>query len=227
MPAGIDRINFEFSEDWELIADRTRTATIINENSHTPIPAFDLGVTVNDDYVAVIVISNTAKPNWFLAGDIAQVYDFAKGGSNPLLGKIEPNRTRLALNRLQLVETNRVSTDPFRLRYAPVAWLKDCAIRVYKYVGQKDNFVEDTLFDIGNALGIDPNNPDGKLVLALLRIEDLIKETEERLCAKIDALNGGSGTDGGSFGFDISGGGNFQSEAPSDNIGFSYYQGFL
>ena len=88
------------------------------------------------------------------------MYDFARGGNNPLLGKIEPNRTRLALNRLQLVETNRVSTDPFRLRYTPPAWFKDCAIRVYKYVGRKDNFVEDTLFDIGNALGIDPNNEE-------------------------------------------------------------------
>lgn len=227
MPAGVDLINFEFPEDWELIADRSRTATIINENSHTPIVGFDLGVTLETDYIAVIVISGSAKPTWFFGGDIAQIYEFGGGAGNNLLDNIEPNRTKLALNRLQLVETNRISTEPYRLKYSPPAWFKDCAIRVYKYVGERSNFVEDALFDIGNALGVDPNNPFGKIALAFLRIEDLIKETKRELCEKIEALEGGSSGSDEPFGFNTSGGGNFNGDEPQNRLGFDYLQGFL
>ena len=176
MSAGTDLIFFDNPEDWTTIVNTSRTAVVITENSHTPIPGFDLGVTINDDYIAVVAGTTSGRPSWFFAGDITQVYNFAPGGSNPVLGSIKPERTRLAINRLQLVETNRISTDPFRLQYTPPAWFKDCTIRVYKYTGDKLNFVEDTLFDIGNALGVDPNSGDGLIQSQLAVIEELITD---------------------------------------------------
>ena len=204
MPAGQDLIFFDTPEDWQVIVNISRTAVTAGENSHIPISGFDLGVSLNDEYIAVVAGTTQGKPNWFFAGDITQVYSFSRGGSNPILGKIQPPRTRLAINRLQLVETNRISTDNFRLKYTPPSWFKDCTIRVYKYTGDKLNFVEDTLFQIGNALGIDPSSPDGKIALAFAALRDDIDQQFadlnsrlgndnlsaklDEICTKLDAL---------------------------------------
>ncbi len=186
MPAGTDLIFFDNPEDWQTIVNTSRRAQIINENSHTPIPGFDLGVTLNEDYIAIIAGTSQGKPTWTLGGDIAQIYDFAPGGSNPVLGNIQPVRTTLTINRLTLVETNRVSTDSFRLKYTPPAWFKDCTVRVYKYVGDKLNFVEDALFDIGNALGISSSTPEGLVALSLAAIRDDIDTNFQELQQRLD-----------------------------------------
>lgn len=192
MPAGTDLIFFDDSDDWTTIVNTRRTARFVTENTHEPIAGFDLGVTLNDDYIAVVAGTTTGKPNWFFAGDITQVYNFAPGGGNPILGKIQPPRTRLAINRLQLVETNRISTDSFRLKYTPPAWFKDCTIRVYRYVGDKLNFVEDTLFAIGNELGIDPNQPEGLIQSQLTVIEELVTDKFIELNERIEQLESGT-----------------------------------
>ena len=174
MPAGTDLIFFDNSEDWSVIANISRNAKRVGENSHEPIPSFDLGVTLNEDYIAVIAGTSQSKPSWFSAGDIVQTYAFASGQGNPVLGRIHPERTKLTINRLQVIETTRISPDPFRLKYTPPYWFKDCTIRVYKYTGDKLNFVEDSLFNIGNALGVDPNTGQGLIDGQLTVIEELI-----------------------------------------------------
>ena len=176
MPAGTDLIFFDTSKDWQVVVNTTRQAQRLPGDRFIPIPSFDLGVTLNTDYVAVIATTTEGKPSWFFAGDIVQTYRFAPGAGNSLLGSIKPERTRLAINRLQLVETNRVSTDPFGLQYTPPYWFRDCGIRVYQYTGDKLNFVEDSLFNIGNALGVDPNTGQGRIDGQLTVIEELITD---------------------------------------------------
>lgn len=227
MPADTDLIYFNAPEDWELIVNESRIAQPIAEGYFIPIPSFDLGVTVYSDYIAVVAMTVEPKASWFFAGDITQVYDFAKGGSNPVLGSIKPERTRLAINRLQLVETNRVSIEPFRLQYTPPSWFKNCTIRVYKYVGDVENFVKDTLFDIGNALGIDPNNPDGKLVLAIARVEDLVQQTRDELSDQLAECCNQMKSQLAASQFGATGGGNFTINEPTDTLGFNYTQDFL
>ena len=189
MPAGQDLIFFDNSEDWELIVNRNFRSTLVTENAHVPIPPQDLGVSLDAPYIAVIVGTAEAKPSWYFAGDIRQVYDFARGGGNPVLGLIQNEPTRLAINKLQIVDTGRISPDNYRLRYQPPYWFKSATIRVYQYTGDALNFVEDTLFSIGNALGIDPNTPGGLIEPQLTVIEELItdkfRELEERQTAEI------------------------------------------
>ena len=189
MPAGQDLIFFDTPEDWSLIANVSKTSRTITENTHEPIKGFDLGVSLNEEYIAVIAGTSGAKSTWHFAGDIAQVYSFSPGAGNPLLGKIQPTRTRLAINRLQLVETNRISTDSFRLKYTPPAWFKNCTIRVYKYTGDKLNFVEDRLFDIGNALGLDPASSEENLTVALAALKTDIEQRFHDLNERIDQDN--------------------------------------
>ena len=181
MPAGTDLIFFDDSTEWTTIVSTSRTARRVGENSHEPIGSFDLGVTLNDDYIAVVAGTTEGKPSWFFAGDITQVYNFAPGGSNPILGKVQPQLTRLAINRLQVIETTRISPDPFRLRYTPPYWFRDCTIRVYKYTGDKLNFVEDSLFSIGNALKVHPNTGQGLIDGQLTVIEELITDKFQEL----------------------------------------------
>ena len=193
MPAGTDLIFFDSSEDWQLVVNTNRDALPLPGDRFVPIGSFDLGVSLNTEYVAVVAGTTQGRNNWFFAGDITQVYDFPVSPGNPVLGKIKPERTRLAINRLQLIETNRVSTDNFRLQYTPPYWFRDCTIRVYKYIGDKINFVEDTLFEIGNALGTNPNTQGTALdiqfdlikVLINSKFEQLRQENEEFQLANI------------------------------------------
>lgn len=192
MPAGNDLIFFDNTEDWSLATQQTRTANLIGENAYEPIPAFSLGLELNTDYVAIIATTNSGRPTWQFAGDINQVYGFPVAPGNPLIGNIQPVRTRIFLNKLTLVETNRVSTDSFDLRYQPPYWFKDCTIRVYLYTGDKLNFVEDSLFQIGNALGVDPNNPEGKIALAFASLRDDIDSSILELKAQLEELDNAS-----------------------------------
>lgn len=185
MPAGTDLIFFDNPEDWVSVANVSQTAQIINENSHTPIPPIDLGVSLNEEYIAVIAGTTSGKPSWQFAGDIRQVYNFAKEAGNPILGKVQSAPTKLFINKLQVVETTRISPDNFRLRYTPPFWFKNCTVRVYKYVGDALNFVEDTLFDIGNALGI-RSSQDGEPALSTIEqlailIQSRFNELDTRL----------------------------------------------
>ncbi|MDJ0593442.1 MAG: hypothetical protein QNJ72_26230 [Pleurocapsa sp. MO_226.B13] len=227
MSACQDLIFFDNSEDWELIVNETRDAVQVGENSYIPIGSFDLGVSIENKYVAVVASTTSGRPTWVFAGDITQVYDFAPGGSNPILGKVRPQPFKLFINRMQVIPTGRISPAPFRLQYTPPAWFKDVAIRVYAYTGDKLNFVEDALFDLGNALGIDPNNPDGLVSLAFASLRDLIEQKFQEVCDKIDNLGGGSGGSGGTTNFGFTGGGGFEPNNPQDNIGFGFYQGLL
>lgn len=186
MPAGTDLIFFNTPEDWQTIVNTSRTAQVVTENSHEPIAAFDLGVSLDEEYIAVVASTSSARATWRWAGEISQVYDFAAGGSNPILGSAQPRRNPLWINTLQIVETTRISTDRFRLKYHPPSWFKNCTIRVYKYTGDKLNFVKDTLFDIGNALGIDPNNPDGLVALGLAAIRDDINTNFQELQGQLN-----------------------------------------
>lgn len=186
MSTGTDLIFFDSSEDWEAIVSITRDALPLPGNRHIPIGSFDLGVSLNANYIAVIAGTTRGKDSWFFAGDITQVYNFPVAPGNPVLGKIKPERTTLGINRLQLVETNRVSTDNFRLQYTPPYWFTDCTIRVYKYTGKKLNFIEDSLFEIGNALGVDANRPEGKIIEAFLALKFDIETQFEDLAQRLD-----------------------------------------
>ena len=192
MPAGTDLIFFDDSTDWVRVANRTRNAQIVGENAHVPISAFDLGLSLQSDYVAVVAGTTSGKPTWQFAGDINQVYNFPVAPGNPIIGKIQPVRTRLFINKLTLIETNRVSTDNFDLRYQPPYWFKDCTILVYQYVGDTRNFVEDSLFDIGNAVGVDPNREDSRILEGLLALKLDLEARFDELNERLDNMEGGS-----------------------------------
>ena len=173
-----DVINFDLSEEWEVVASVTKTAELIGENSHTPIPQISLDVNLTNTYVAVFATSTIdVKATWRYAGEIRQVYNFAAGGGSAALNKIQTEPTPLFINKLQVVEAKRVSDVPFDLRYQPPPWFKDCGVRVWRYTGERKNFVRDTLFDIGNQLGIGTTEVGENPIL--IAVGELKAEVEE------------------------------------------------
>ncbi|WP_319418860.1 hypothetical protein [Pleurocapsa sp. FMAR1] len=176
MPAGQDLIFFDNSRDWQVVADVSTLAQPLPGDRFVPISPIDLGVSLLCDYIAVVATTEVGKPSWQFAGDIRQVYNFVPGGSSPVTSVLQSLPTRLFINKLQIVETNRISTDRFRLRYTPPFWFRSCAIRVYEYTGDTLNFVEDSLFNIGNALGAFSNQPESLIEAQLTIIEELITD---------------------------------------------------
>ncbi len=195
MSACDDLIFFDDADDWVRIANVTRTASVIAENSHTPISAFDLGVSIDSSYVAVIASTTDKKHTWRYAGELRQTFYFAEGAGSSLLEKVQTEATPLFIEKLQVVEMSKITPGNFGLRYQPPAWFKNCTIRVYRYTGDKLNFVKDTLFDVGNALNInDPVDPDAEKI-SLRTLYEEIQACCDYFEQEIDQIKQGLGTD--------------------------------
>ena len=195
MSACDDLIFFDDADDWVRIANVTRTASVIAENSHTPIPAFDLGVSIDSSYVAVIASTTDKKPTWRYAGELRQTFYFAEGAGSSLLENVQTKPTPLFIEKLQVVEMEKITLGNYRLRYQPPAWFKNCTIRVYRYTGHRQNFLKDTLFDIGTIVGIeDLVNPDTEHV-TLRQLYEEIQACCDYYKAEIDQIKQGLGAD--------------------------------
>lgn len=157
-----DLIRFDIPENWELVINEIRVADFIGEESHSPIPPFDLGISLTSPYALIVVQTTQGKTTWKYAGEVRQTWNFPKGnpiGTQTSIAQSEP--TQLFLNRVQLVELNPNSLQPFRLRYQPPYWFKDVIVFGWKYSGTIENFIKDSLFEIGNKVGIGTLNlPD-------------------------------------------------------------------
>ena len=55
MSACDDFLFFDLPEDWEQIARVVKQSEIVGNESNKPIDAFDLGVGLNNSYVAVLI----------------------------------------------------------------------------------------------------------------------------------------------------------------------------
>ncbi|MGF1542869.1 MAG: hypothetical protein ACFCU5_20905 [Pleurocapsa sp.] len=179
MSACQDLIDFDLPSDWTIIASIVRNAVRVGKDSHIPIPPIDLGSNIESSHIAVFATTTDGiKPTWRYAGEIRRVWNFPSG-SGAGTGRIHTPPTPLFINKLQLVETSEVSYERFGLVYQPPPWFLDCGVRVWRYSGDRANFVKDTLFNIGNAIF----NPDSPLanepVLAAINV---LGEQVEECC---------------------------------------------
>jgi hypothetical protein len=173
-----DLIKFDLPEDWALTISRSETATIIKENTHSPIPAFDLGIQTTAPYVAIVVQTTQGKVTWKYGGELRQAWSFPSGAAiGGALNVAQSKENALFLNKVQLVKLNPNSLQPCRLRYLPPYWFKDVIIFGWEYRGTIENFVKDTLFDIGNKVGI-----------GTLNLPDNIPNTLESIKQKLNYL---------------------------------------
>lgn len=183
MSACDDFLFFDLAEDWQQIASVFRESAVIGQRSNSPIPAFNLGVDIDNSYLAVLVQTTRGKPTWRFGGELRQTWDFPKGQESSVeLGTIQSERTALSINKLELIKLIKPTSERFNLRYFPPPWFKDVIVIAWKYTGEVENFVKDTLFDIGNQIGIGTlDEPDN-----LLSKVDSLAET---LSTSVDSIN--------------------------------------
>ncbi len=55
MSACDDFLFFDLPEDWEQIISTVKVSEIIGDQSNKPIDAFDLGVNLNNSYLAILI----------------------------------------------------------------------------------------------------------------------------------------------------------------------------
>jgi hypothetical protein len=177
-----DFIEFSNPNVWDFAFSQSRTAVKPTPNVYYPIEAFDLGVNLFAAYTLVVVESASARATWKYAGELRQAWNFAKGGEiGEQLSLAQSEPKQLFLKRVQLIGLNPNTIEPYRLIYLPPYWFQDVSVYGWQYTGAIENFVIDTLFDIGNKVGAGTlNEPDN--------IPNLINELKQ----KIDNLPGGS-----------------------------------
>ena len=199
MSACDDFLFFDLPEDWEQIISTVKVSEVIGDKSNKPIDAFDLGVNLNNSYLAVLIQTTQGKPTWRFGGELRQVWNFPKGQeTNANLGKIQSNRQVLSINKLQIIKLEKPTSNTFDLRYYPPPWFRDVIVIAWKYIGEVENFVKDTLFDIGNQLGVGTTEPPSNSVLTQIQTQiealnntltDLQSFQSQDFVAVLDAIN--------------------------------------
>lgn len=147
---------------WSQVFDERREAVQATEKVHLPIPAFELGFSFESHILVVRCLSVTAKAHWRFAGNLSQRFQIGTGGVTSPLPLVTARRIGLKLNRADLVQFPRLTTD-YELLFEPPHWLKDLRLTVWQYTGPES----DTTEEMVEAARVD-----------LIRIE-----------SKIDALN--------------------------------------
>lgn len=190
MSACDDFLFFDLPEDWEQIAQVIKQSEVIGNKSNKPIDAFDLGVNLDNSYVAVLIQTTQSKSSWRFGGELRQVWNFPKGQqTNSNFGKIKSSRQVLPINNLQIIKLVKPTSDTFDLRYYPPPWFKDVIVIAWRYIGEVENFVKDTLFDIGNQLGINDSGQSSNNILTEIQAQsELIRNSVADLNASVAAL---------------------------------------
>ena len=177
-----DFIQFDQSEDWEQVIGTTFTAVPTGEDSYIPIGQVDLGVALVEPYVVIVVQPVNAKITWRYGGEVRQVWDFTKGGEiGSQFAGAQSKPTQMFINKPEVIDLSRNGTGTFRLRYDPPTWFKQVIVIGWVYVGTVENFTKDTLFEIGNKIGIGTLNEENSLANLLALQQTSILNIVERL----------------------------------------------
>lgn len=197
-------INPQSTDDWVEVAEISKTAQIIIEDSpfgqkkrRVRIPFFLLNVNINARFIAVRITSNSASPSWVAGGHIAQYYKFPS--FNTTL-----NSHYVKLNVTNLVELRTNENYSCDLIFYPRSYFQDITVKVWEYVGQETAFLESMLTDIKDAIDSknDSDNIDLSEILAkldsvstnlddsYLDITDDVSKLVDKLTALEDVLSG-------------------------------------
>lgn len=177
-----DVIELDNSTDWERIVGRTFNARRVAPNFYEPIGQKDLEVTLDEPYLVVVVQPIGGRSTWRYGGELRQTWDFPSGGSTgSAFSRAQSKPVQLFVNKPQLVPFNLNSRNSFRLAYDPPTWFRDVIIIIWKYTGIINNFVRDTLFDIGNQVGAGTFVEPGSVIDLLNTQQRLLENIENRL----------------------------------------------
>ncbi len=150
-----DNVEFNLSDEWIQFVQESKTSEVVTPVSTQPIPEFSIGTQIENSYIAILIQTTQGKPTWRFGGELRQQWAFAAGADvSSQLALVASPRFGLGLNKLEIIPMLRPSIEPYQLIFKPPPWFKDVIVIAWRYTGEVENFVKDTLFDIGNQLGI-------------------------------------------------------------------------
>lgn len=125
-----EQINSTSVDDWELIADVSRSLL----QGEKQLSKLSLDVSLSGNFIAVEVLTSTSQPNWVAGGYIAQVY---KLDALNLTSK----QHFITINQINFIELNQIASFDFDLIYNPPKYFKDVQLKVWKYQGVQTNLL--------------------------------------------------------------------------------------
>jgi hypothetical protein len=117
-------MGLENDSDWQSVYNALHSSPSPEE----PIGKILIPGNLTQHTIRIFATSFSAKPSWWLAGDLIQLL-----GDN-LNPEFEGSRHRIPLRRIILVNIP-VLTFQYRLKFEPPFWLREVAIVVEVYVG--------------------------------------------------------------------------------------------
>ena len=162
------RIKPESSADWQLLVNLRQKARK-KAKKLLRIPAFDLGVVFNVNFLAVQVIVPDAPNTWVKAGYLRQKYNF------PSLSTSEQSHF-LELNTANLIKLRNQGDFNYKLIYYPQPYFTEVRVKVWRYVGQEISFLEssfnDTQTSLNNNLNVDLSEVVARLNTLSLNLDN-------------------------------------------------------
>lgn len=187
-----DIIDFDNSDSWERVITISKTAetNFVNPNLFTPLDNFDLGVTLNESYIAIAVQTTQGKDTWSYGGKIRQSWNFPKGNeAGSTFAKIQSPFVKLGLNLVQIVKLPKIDSDSFKLIFYPPKWFKDLIVIGWIYTGEVNNFVGDSLNAVTANLEGETLNNLTQLISQVNSINQTVNNVNERLNTIESLLN--------------------------------------
>lgn len=117
-------MGLENDSDWQSIYNALHSSPSPQE----PIGKILIPGSLAQHTIRIYTTSFSAKPSWWLAGDLTQLL-----GDN-LDPDFEAQKTRVPLRRITLVKIPLL-TPQYRLKFEPVHWLREIAIVIEVFIG--------------------------------------------------------------------------------------------
>ncbi|MEH2187179.1 MAG: hypothetical protein V7K64_13560 [Nostoc sp.] len=137
------------SIDWKLVVNQSRTA-VVKINKSQPISAIEPDIVFTHNTIAIYATSNTAKPNWYKAGNLYQAFPVPFGTA----GAAQGESIGVVLNRYTI---HRFTVFPdtgdtkYVISFAPQTYLKDIKLQVWEYTGINQGATLDSLETLAKA----------------------------------------------------------------------------
>jgi hypothetical protein len=120
--------------NWQQIYSENRNAVFVDADSYIPIPAFEIGVTLETPVVAIRVASNKARGWWKKGGDLFQRFQLGTGGTANPLPQVDSAQIWVPLNRVKLVRFDLWKPE-YSLVYVTPHWFEHVQCQIWAYTG--------------------------------------------------------------------------------------------
>jgi hypothetical protein len=137
-------LQLQNSANWQAVWDGAFTSVKLADGSSEFIPPIVVPTLFESNIISVYCISQTAKPSWSIAGNVARKIST---GILPPDENFESTIADVRLLRLKQFNLFRFQrlTDYYKLEIRPKYWIEDLSIYIFAYTGIDTDTVTEQL----------------------------------------------------------------------------------